>query len=471
MSGLRWKLFLSHLLICFIPLIFFANTISISMESYFSAERSRELTKYGNYVAGQITELQALTQPNTYLKVKNDLQAHSRDWGISRALIINESSFVVIDSSNVLESTIFSSADVKSALSGKSKYSLSEDKTKMYAAVPIAGEGEQTGAIGAVLISSNIDEINYMLRQITQKLFLSATLLALIVSVLVFFVSQLLIDPLKEIRDVVSKMSAGHFGQRINISGHDEFAAVGAAFNDMSGELERVEKTRQEFVSNVSHELKTPLSSMKVLSESLLLQSDAPVMMYREFLTDITNEIDRMTDIINELLTLVKLDRSETPLNIKRINVAKVLEDVVKRLNPIAGKTDVTLTMEETPPLFADADEMKLSLAFTNLIENAIKYNYDGGFVKVSSEADRQNIFVTIEDNGVGIPEAEQTKIFSRFYRVDKTRQRETGGTGLGLSITHKIVLLHEGSIKIISKENEGSTFIVRLPIERDKEK
>jgi signal transduction histidine kinase len=461
-GSLRWKLFMSHLLICFVPLMFFSNTLASSMEDYFSSERAKELTKYGNYVAGKIAQFQALTEPNTYLKIKQDIRTKVDDWVVNRILIIDSHFFVFMDSANSLEGTILASADVMSVLSGNSKYSLSSEKTKMYASAPIIGTEE--GVIGSVLIVSDIDEINYMLSKISQKLFLTATLLAFIVAVLVFFISQILIDPLKEIRGAVTKMAAGGFSHRINMTGHDEFAEVATAFNEMSSELERVEMTRQEFVSNVSHELKTPLSSMKVLSESLLLQDAAPKELYIEFLQDITSEIDRMTRIINELLTLVKLDRTDSPLNIQETDLSKILEEIVKRILPLSNRRNIKLELIPVPSLKILADEMKLSLAFTNLIENAVKYNHDGGNVRVSAEADRMNVFVTIADDGIGIPEIEQSKVFARFYRVDKTRHRETGGTGLGLSITQKIILLHDGSIKLISKENEGSTFIVRIP-------
>ena len=293
-----------------------------------------------------------------------------------------------------------------------------------------------------------------------------AVILAVIIFVFVFFVSRLLIVPLKNVLKVVKKMSLGHLNQRIEVYGHDEFSELGSAFNDMSQKLERVEMTRQEFVSNVSHELKTPLSSVKVLGESLLLQENVPNEMYREFLMDINNEIDRMDSIINELLTLVRLDQTEQPLNIGQFSANKMVEDIVKRLSPLAETKNINLHLDEEEKLVTmEADEMKISLAVSNIIENAIKYTPHGGTVRVIIDADHQNAFITVSDTGIGIGDAEHEKIFNRFYRVDKTRQRETGGTGLGLSITQKTVLLHNGSIKLTSKENEGSTFVLRLPL------
>ena len=204
--------------------------------------------------------------------------------------------------------------------------------------------------------------------------------------------------------------------------------------------IRQQDEAKQSFASNVSHELKTPLASMKVLSDSLLSQEGMPEELYREFLVDITHEIERMTNIINDLLTMVKLDKNTAERNIE-------------------------LIYESFRPIMADVDEVKLSIALNNLIENAIKYNYDDGWVRVTLNADHKFFYVKIEDSGVGIPEDVQDKIFDRFYRVDKARSRDTGGTGLGLSLTRSTVLLHRGSIKLHSKEKEGSTFTVRIPL------
>jgi signal transduction histidine kinase len=235
----------------------------------------------------------------------------------------------------------------------------------------------------------------------------------------------------------------------------------------MAEQLETVDASRQEFVANVSHELKTPLSSMKILGESLFLQENVPNEMYAEFLGDIISEIDRMTNIINELLTIVKLDATEQALNISPVSLGKMLGDIVKRLSPLAVLKRVDLSYEESRLVVIDADEMKLSLAVSNLIENGIKYTQEGGSVHVLLEADHASAFITVSDNGIGISEDDQPKVFVRFYRADKARDRESGGTGLGLAITHKTILLHNGSIKLSSREGEGSTFVVRLPIRR----
>jgi len=233
----------------------------------------------------------------------------------------------------------------------------------------------------------------------------------------------------------------------------------------MLGRVKSLDRSRQEFVSNVSHELKTPLASMKVLADSLVNQENVPVELYQEFMQDITEEIDRENKIITDLLSLVKLDKKAADLNIEMVNINDLLELILKRLKPIAATRQIELILDSFRPVNAEIDEVKLTLALSNLVENAIKYNHSGGWVRVSLNADHKYFYVTIADSGIGIPEESIDHIFERFYRVDKSHSSEIGGTGLGLAITRNSVLMHHGAIKVYSKEEEGTTFSVRIPL------
>jgi len=274
-----------------------------------------------------------------------------------------------------------------------------------------------------------------------------------------------IMNPLMTLSAGVHEIRDGNLTYRINYKNTDEFQPVCSDFNEMAEKLEKVDKTRQEFVSNVSHELKTPLSSIKVLSESIVLQEDVPVKMYKEFLQDINSEVDRMTSVVTDLLELVKLDQGELGLNTNSANINIMVSDILKRLSPLADNKGIQFVLEDVREVIIEADEMKLSSAISNLVDNAIKYTHSNGTVKIIVDADHQNAFISITDTGIGISEDDQSKIFDRFYRVDKTRDRETGGTGLGLAITYATVRLHNGSIRVSSKENEGTTFILRIPI------
>ena len=223
------------------------------------------------------------------------------------------------------------------------------------------------------------------------------------------------------------------------------------------------------FLSNVSHELKTPLTSMKVLADSLNGQEGLPVEIYQEFMQDITQEIDRENKIISDLLSMVRLDKKAAALNIERCYIPNLIEGIIKRLRPIATKNHITLLVEPMPDVYAEVDESKLSLAFSNLIENGIKYNVEGGWVRISMTADHKYFYVTVADCGVGIPADQQDHIYERFYRGDKSHSTTIEGTGLGLAIARSAIVLHRGVIKVNSKVNEGTTFQVRIPLKHQK--
>ena len=228
---------------------------------------------------------------------------------------------------------------------------------------------------------------------------------------------------------------------------------------------EEIEEMRKEFLSNVSHELKTPITSIKVLADSLNGQENVPVELYKEFMNDIVEEIDRESQIINDLLSLVRMDKTSAELNLAPQNINELVEHVLKRLKPIAAEKNIELVLESFRPVVAEIDEVKMTQVITNLVENAIKYNIANGWVRVSVNADHKFFYLTVADSGIGIPDDSRDKIFERFYRVDKARSRQTGGTGLGLAITRNAILMHRGAIKVFSTEGEGTLFTVRIPL------
>ena len=195
------------------------------------------------------------------------------------------------------------------------------------------------------------------------------------------------------------------------------------------------------------------------------LQPEVPAELYREFMQDTSEEIDRENQIINDLLSLVRMDKAVTEMHITTKEIAPLLEIVLKRLRPIARKNNIEIILETMRPVTAEVDEVKFTLAISNLVENAIKYNRENGTVKVVLDADHQAFSVSIEDNGIGIPKESIEHIYERFYRVDKSHSRQIGGTGLGLAITRNAILLHRGTIKAESVENEGTVFTVRIPL------
>ena len=294
--------------------------------------------------------------------------------------------------------------------------------------------------------------------------FLYITLTA-IVFVLSVIIGGRLLRPLINLRDDISSIGYGKLDQKIEHNEYQLTKSISENINTTLAKLQDADKSRDEFVANVSHELKTPITSIRVLADSLMSMENVPNEMYAEFMQDISDEIDREAKIIDDLLSLVKLDKSANTLVTEQVDINQLIKQILKRLRPIAQKRDIEMTFETIRDVSADVDETKLSLAINNLIENAIKYNKDGGFVKVSIDADHKFFYIKVKDSGDGIAPEYQDLIFERFYRIDKARSRQTGGTGLGLAITRNVVHLHDGIIKVSSKEGEGTTFTVRIPL------
>ena len=467
--SIRWKLALSYIAVSIAPMVFFYFTVLGDLESHYINDRQSRLLSLAALEANRMSTANyldiLLVGRGPALAVANRaMTERSQEHG--HRIIVFDNRFTVVNDTNMVRTgEMLIIPEVVTAVRDRNTYGLNRETEVVYAAAAIVNaDGER---VGAVLLAEEADDIFESLSYIRQTILLYTSLAGVFVFVLVFFSSQLLLDPLKTVLRVVQRMAEGHINQRITVKGQSEYSQLAIAFNGMSEKLEQVEKAREEFVSNVSHELKTPLSSIKVLSDSILLQDDVPIDTHREFLQDITSEVDRMTIIVNDLLELVKLDRREHGFHASTIELNELVEDVLKRLSPLAEQKRIVLLYEDVRQVTLDADEVKLSLAISNIVENGIKYTPSGGTVKVIVDSDHQNAFVTIHDTGIGIPEEEQGKVFNRFYRVDKTRDRGTGGTGLGLAISHAAVLLHNGSLRLTSKPDEGSVFVIRLPIRR----
>ena len=255
----------------------------------------------------------------------------------------------------------------------------------------------------------------------------------------------------------------GEYGHRVVIKGGDELSQLAGEFNELTGRLQTTEEVRRRFVSDASHELKTPLASIRLLTDSILQTDDMDPTTVKDFVSDIGEEAERLTRISEKLLTLTRMDSAvavaEAPVDVKR-----VIEKVEHMLTPLASESEVTVEtdLQEGCMVLATEDDL-YQIAF-NLMENAVKYNLPGGSVTVNLRGAGDLVTLTVEDTGVGIPEEDLGKVFDRFYRVDKARSRAAGGTGLGLSIVKDTVRQHGGAVTVCSRESEGTCFEVAFP-------
>ena len=383
-----------------------------------------------------------------------------------RVLIIDSNMKIIKDTYGISEGKTIISEDIVKCFKGEGASNHLEEKGYIEIVVPIEEKLEDKARIvGVMLTSVSTDSIMSGYEYIQGRLFLLEILALVVVFGIDYFISRKMFKPFEKITDAINEVKNGFTDEQINVTDYIETEHIGDAFNQMMLRMKVLDDSRQEFVANVSHELKTPLASMKVLADSLLTQEDVPVEMYREFMTDIAEEIDRENKIITDLLSLVKMTRTSPDMNVELIDINSLLELLLKRLGPLATRADVKLIFESCRPVSAEVDEVKLTLALSNLVENAIKYNNEGGWVKVVLDADYQCFTVTVSDSGIGIPQESIEHIYERFYRVDKSHSREIGGTGLGLAITRNAVLMHRGSITVNSEEGKGTTFTVKIPL------
>ena len=381
-----------------------------------------------------------------------------------RVMVLDLDFRIIKDTYNLDEGKTLISEDVFRCYQGEVSTQYNRDSQYLEMAFPIQGEDDDQ-IYGVVFVSASTNEIATSIDVLEQREILILGIISILVVVLGYVLSGFLVKPLARVTKAIEDLTDGYQKDEISVTDYTETELITDAFNKMLNRMKVLDDSRQEFVSNVSHELKTPMTSMKVLADSLVGQENVPEELYQEFLQDITVEIDRENKIINDLLSLVKLDKKASDLNVEHLNINELLEAILKRLRPIADKRNIDLILDSFRPVEADVDEVKFTLAISNLVENGIKYNVDDGWVRVSLDADYKYFYVTVADSGMGIPEEHIERIFERFYRVDKSHSREIGGTGLGLAITKSAILMHHGVIKVFSKEDEGTTFSVRIPL------
>lgn len=459
---MKFRLMLLLLVIGILPCLILRLGFLRAYEERAVDTRSIDITSQAKILASQIAANNYIDHPDMEdITVQLTQLSNIYD---GRVMLVDRAFKIVMDTYALDAEKTIISEEVIQSFSGKEVSKYDQDSRYLEMTLPITGTGSKD-VIGVMLVSVSMDSVmndkDYLGR--------NAWVIVLILGVLVFgfamFISGRMVRPLRKMEESIRDIQTGYGDEELHVDHFTETEEMSESFNQLLGRMKVLDDSRQEFVSNVSHELKTPLTSMKVLADSINAMGDAPVELYKEFMEDITNEIERENKIITDLLSLVKMDKSAADLNITVVNINEMLELILKRLRPIAEKQNIELVLETFRPVTAEIDEVKLTLAVTNLVENGIKYNQENGWVHVTLNADHQYFYVKVEDSGIGIPEESLEHIYERFYRVDKSHSREIGGTGLGLAITRNAVLMHRGAIKAYSTEGEGTIFTIRIPL------
>jgi len=316
--------------------------------------------------------------------------------------------------------------------------------------------------IGCVYMMEYDTEQGALIQTLQQNTFVISIILEICVTIFAVFFSNSFTRRLRTITLSMRIIREGDYSHKVNMGGNDELTVLGKEFNDLAERLRISEQKRRNFVSDASHELKTPLASIKLLSDSIL-QNDMDAETVKEFVGDIGNEADRLNRMTQKLLSLTRIESQEDS-DCEIVFIAPTLDRVIRMLKGIAQENQISLETEILQDCSILIIEDDLYQIIFNLVENGIKYNVTGGMLKVTVERQDDNAIVKVRDTGVGIPEESLGHLFERFYRVDKARSRKSGGSGLGLSIVRNMVERNGGSIQVESILGEGSLFTLSFP-------
>ena len=438
LKSLRFRILIILVILGIVPSVIVAHVMVAAYENKAVAVRKQTVEKQCDILCNLLIKENYMNDSSSQ-DVNSKLELLSNVYD-GRILLVDRDYRIIKDTYGVDEGKTLISTMVIKCFKGEeaSRYNSKTQKIEM--ALPVKSP-EVKQLQGAMLISFSSNEIAENILELEQKSLLITGIIIVLAVLLGYVLSTVLVKPFARVTKSIEDLTDGYQNEEISVPDYTETALITDAFNKMLSRMKILDESRNEFVSNVSHELKTPLTSMKVLADSLVGQEGVPEELYQEFMGDITAEIDRENKIITDLLSLVKMDKKAADLNVEHLNI------------------------NQLRPVEADVDEVKFTLAVSNLVENGIKYNVDDGWVRVTLDADHKYFYVKVADSGMGIPEESIGRIFERFYRVDKSHSKEIGGTGLGLAITRSAVTMHHGTIQVASKEGEGTTFTVRIPL------
>lgn len=459
-SSIRQKLIFIYIVLITIPLIII-NYLSIgSMSDSILSEIEVNTLKNANI----ISNISSNNNDNPLI-IKQRIKEYANA-EMGRILVLDSAGRVRVDSAGLLDNMVLDNYEISQAFNMQETIGYYRtDKYILQVAVPIIKKvGHERKAEGVVFISKNVDEAFDTIQSFRNQLTILSAFAAILAVVVTIIVSGHITKPITLLSKTARKIGKGQFGEEVRIKSKDEIGRLAQDFNSMSKELYEIDKGRTQFIGDVSHELKSPLASIKALIDSLLYGEDN-IEVYKEYLRDIDSEIDRLSDLVKSLLSLTKIEekgikKTDTPLE-------EIVQDAMKILKPLSDKYDVTvsLDMDGQPRVMCDREYIRMALI--NLIDNALKYrdvNKTDKKVELIGMNRRSGYELKIVDNGIGIKEEEIDSIFKKFYRSDLSRSRDTGGAGIGLSIVSRIMEVHGWKIIVDSKVGEGTTISIFIP-------
>ncbi len=460
-SSIRQKIILIYIFLILIPLIII-NYMAIKniRQSTF-----KEIEVDSLKTANIISDLSRSNMDNP-VNLKRIVKRYTSTSG-ERVIVLDKDARVLADSFHTLENKTVYNNEIKGALNLEEKtgYYSKEDKNILQVAVPISIIAEnQRKAIGAVLVSVNIDDAIKHIRDFRIRLISISIGAAAVGIIAAAAVGNKMSGPIVKLSEAAGQIEQGKFGYTVNIKGKDEIGRLAENFNLMSNEIYRIDRGRNQFIGDVSHELKTPLASIKALIDSLLYGED-DIETYKEYLADIDSEIDRLANLIQKLLNLTKI--REQKLNPVEVDLEELIEDSVKVVRPIVQSSNVQIkiNIQDNPIILCDPE--RITEVLINLIDNSLKYADRAKtekYINIVGKSLTDYYMLSIEDNGIGINKEDLESIFEKFYRSDTSRSRDTGGAGIGLSIVYNILKAHNWQIDVKSEPGEGTIFEIKIP-------
>ena len=420
--------------------------------------RSKETTMQSSVsvMVYSLSGLDQLTEENVAAAM-----AVVEETGLSRILVTDSSGRVLYDTREtggaVGDYVLY--AEIVQALMGNDAFTCvyKNGAFRSRATSPVLYQNQ---IIGSVYAYEYDTEQAALISGLQDNLLRLSAVIAVVVLALSLILSRALTIKISELLTAIRKVREGAYSHRAEIHGRDEIAQIGEEFNSLTDRLQVTENARRRFVSDASHELKTPLAAIRLLTDSILQTDNIDPETTREFVMDIGQEAERLSRITEDLLRLTRLDSGvlEPPVV---VDVLPVLEQVMRMMSLIAQEKGVDLTYDAAEGCRVLATKDEIHQVIYNLVDNAVKYSAEGGFVQVSLGMEGNKVVLSVEDNGTGIPEADLPRIFERFYRVDKARSRAAGGTGLGLSIVSDTVKKRGGTVKAANRPEGGAVFTV----------
>jgi signal transduction histidine kinase len=466
-----WKFFGTFALLALIAVFVLNFFVSLKLQDHFEQRITQKLRSNAILVGDFIKEDLANNRSET---IQNKAKTLANELNL-RITIVDIQGKVLADSEtapSLMENHSDRPEIIKAIENGfgqSSRFSDTLNYNMKYVAVGV-NEGDEL--LGIVRFALPDSEVQLQIRIIYRIVLLGAIIAIIIALTVAYFISKSITFPISQMQDVAQRIAKGDFSRKVKIKSKDELGELAKSLNLMSDELQqkienlkRMDRIRTDFVANVSHELKTPLTLIKGYTETLEDKAIDDKEKAGKFISIIKEHVNRLENIINDLLSLSELELSKDSIEKIEFDVKQLMEEVAMGFGHALDTKQQQLNINSQGDnfrIFADKD--KIEQTFVNLIDNGIKYTKDNGRINISINEQADTINITVEDNGIGIASEHLGRVFERFYRVDKARSRELGGTGLGLGIAKHIVMAHGGKIHIESQINTGTKVIVKLP-------